>query len=123
MRLLDLSKQGVTLTPQGATFLIDAKRLLDLGQETVKSVQRTDDGPRSPLNIGYVANLFYDVLPVTTLTAFLPVLEIERALIDVVAAGLGVALLQAMKVGPVCPHSGRLSALDRLGISQPLPLP
>ncbi len=93
MRLLDRSKQGVTLTPQGATFLIDAKRLLDLGQETVKSVQRIDAGPRSPLNIGYVANLFHDVLPVATLTAILPVLEIERALIDVVAAGLGVALL------------------------------
>ena len=65
VRLLDRSKQGVNLTRQGATFLIDAKRLLALGQEIVKSVQRTDDRPPSPLNLGYVADLFYDLLPVT----------------------------------------------------------
>ncbi len=69
VRLLDRSKQGVNLTRQGATFLIDAKRLLALGQEIVKSVQRTDDRPPSPLNLGYVADLFYDLLPVT-LAAF-----------------------------------------------------
>ncbi len=69
VRLLDRSKQGVSLTRQGATFLIDAKRLLDLSQEIVKSVQRTDEQPPSPLNIGYVADLFYDLLPVT-LAAF-----------------------------------------------------
>ncbi|MGI8955763.1 MAG: LysR family transcriptional regulator [Chthoniobacterales bacterium] len=65
VRLLDRSKQGVNLTRQGAAFLIDAKRLLDLSQEIVESVQRTNDKPPSPLNIGYVADLFYDLLPVT----------------------------------------------------------
>ena len=65
VRLLDRSKQGVKLTRQGATFLIDAKRLLDLSREIVESVQRTDDQPPSPLDIGYVADLFYDLLPVT----------------------------------------------------------
>ncbi|MGI8436114.1 MAG: LysR family transcriptional regulator [Chthoniobacterales bacterium] len=69
VRLLDRSKQGVNLTRQGATFLIDAKRLLDLSQEIVKSVQRTGEQPPFPLNIGYVADLFYDLLPVT-LAAF-----------------------------------------------------
>ncbi len=69
VRLLDRSKQGVNLTRQGARFLIDAKRVLDLSEEIVKSVQRTGEQPPSPLNIGYVADLFYDLLPVT-LAAF-----------------------------------------------------
>ena len=49
--------------------MLDAKRVLDLSEEIVKSVQQTDDRPPAPLNIGYVADLFYDLLPVT-LAAF-----------------------------------------------------
>lgn len=69
VRLLDRTKQGVNLTRQGATFLVDAKRLLALSEEIVESAQRGDGRPPAPLNIGYVADLFYDLLPVT-LAAF-----------------------------------------------------
>src|SRR6058998_361 len=53
IRLLNRTKQLVTLTDEGRSFLADAKRLLALAAETV----------------GYVSNLFYDLLP-RTLASF-----------------------------------------------------
>ena len=65
VRLLDRNKQGVSLTRRGATFLKDAKRILSLSVDIVDSARRSSDAPLPPLNIGYVAELFYDLLPVT----------------------------------------------------------
>ena len=65
VRLLDRTRTGVTLTAEGSSFLTDAKRLLDLSGEIVASVQRLSRQESRPFNIGYVANLFYDLLPVT----------------------------------------------------------
>lgn len=55
----------MTLTPEGKSFLADAKRVLTLSSEIVESVRRLSRHDSAPLNIGYVANLFYDLLPVT----------------------------------------------------------
>jgi DNA-binding transcriptional LysR family regulator len=65
VRLLDRTKQRVSLTDEGRSFLADAKRVLDLAEDIVESVQRLSRREVSALNIGYVANLFYDLLPVT----------------------------------------------------------
>ena len=65
VRLLDRNRQGVSLTRQGASFLTDAKRILSLSVDIVDSARRSSDAPLPPLNIGYVADLFYDLLPVT----------------------------------------------------------
>src|ERR1700686_2285163 len=65
VRLLDRPKPRVTLTAEGSSFLLDAKRVLDLSEQIVESVQRLSRHESRPLNIGYVANLFYDLLPVT----------------------------------------------------------
>jgi DNA-binding transcriptional LysR family regulator len=65
VRLLDRTRKGVSLTPEGKSFLVDAKRVLHLSGEIVKSVQRLSRHEATPLNIGYVANLFYDLLPIT----------------------------------------------------------
>jgi len=65
VRLLDRTTQQISLTPEGRSFLADAKRVLDLSQEIVQSVQRMSHDEPMPLNIGYVATLFYDLLPVT----------------------------------------------------------
>ena len=67
--LLNRTKHQVSLTDEGHSFLIDAKRLLDLALEMVESVQRLTRGEASALNVGYVTNLFYDLLP-TTLASF-----------------------------------------------------
>ena len=63
--LLNRTKQRVSLTDEGRSFLIDAKRLLDLAGEMVESVQRLSRQEVSALNVGYVTNLFYDLLPAT----------------------------------------------------------
>ena len=65
VRLLHRTKQKVTLTDEGRSFLMDAKRLLALAAETVQSVRRLHTGEVRALNIGYVSNLFYDLLPKT----------------------------------------------------------
>lgn len=69
VRLLNRNKQAVTLTDEGRSFLADAKRLLALAAETVESVRRLRSGEVRALNIGYVSNLFYDLLP-RTLASF-----------------------------------------------------
>jgi DNA-binding transcriptional LysR family regulator len=65
VRLLHRTKQKVTLTDEGRSFLTDAKRLLALAAETVESVRRLHTGEVRALNVGYVSNLFYDLLPKT----------------------------------------------------------
>src|ERR1051325_7386438 len=65
VRLLNRTKQHVTLTDEGRSFLGDAKRLLALAAETVESVRRLHTGEVRALNIGYVSNLFYDLLAKT----------------------------------------------------------
>jgi DNA-binding transcriptional LysR family regulator len=69
VRLLNRTKQLVTLTDEGRSFLADAKRVLALATETVESVRRFQSGEVRALNVGYVSNLFYDLLP-RTLTSF-----------------------------------------------------
>ena len=65
VRLLHRTKQEVTLTEEGRFFLADAKRLLALAAATVESVRRLHSGEVRALNVGYVSNLFYDLLPKT----------------------------------------------------------
>lgn len=68
VRLFNRTKGQVSLTAEGVSFLADAKRVVRQSEEIVESVQRLSRRT-PPLNLGYVANLFYDLLPVT-LAAF-----------------------------------------------------
>ena len=65
VQLLDRSNNRVVLTEQGRRFLFDAKRVLALCAESVAAVQRMDHGESSHLDIGYVSNLHYGLLPAT----------------------------------------------------------
>ena len=65
VRLLDRSNNRVVLTEEGRLFLFDSKKLLALCAETVAAVQRMHQGESSQLNIGYVANIHYGLLPAT----------------------------------------------------------
>src|ERR1700686_1038590 len=69
VRLLNRTKQLVTLTDEGRSFLADAKRLLALAAETVESVRRSHSGEIRALNVGYVSNLYYELIP-RTLVSF-----------------------------------------------------
>ncbi|MEI9893002.1 MAG: LysR substrate-binding domain-containing protein [Chthoniobacter sp.] len=65
VRLLNRANNRITLTDEGRAFLFDSKKLLALCAESVATVQRMNRGENSQLNIGYVANIHYGLLPAT----------------------------------------------------------
>ena len=65
VRLFDRAKNRVALTEEGRAFLFDAKKLLAMSAESVAALQRRKPGESSQLNIGYVANIHYGLLPAT----------------------------------------------------------
>lgn len=69
VRLLDRTRQPVVLTAEGRSFLADSRRVLVLVGEMITSAQGRRSGETRALNIGYVSDLFYDLLP-RTLASF-----------------------------------------------------
>ena len=65
VRLLDRTKNQVSLTEEGKSFLLDARRLLALSLESVKAVQRFSRGESVQLNLGYSFKFNFDLLPAT----------------------------------------------------------
>ncbi len=65
VRLLDRASNRIALTEEGRRFFFDSKRLLAMSDESVSAVQRMSHGESSQLNIGYVANIHYGLLPAT----------------------------------------------------------
>ena len=69
VRLLNRSKSQVSLTEEGRSFLADARRILALASESVLAVQRLSRGELGQLNISYLSNFDFELLP-ETLRAF-----------------------------------------------------
>ena len=69
VRLLNRSKSQVALTEEGRSFLVDARRILALATESILSVQRLSRGESGQLNIAYLSNSDFGLLP-ETLGAF-----------------------------------------------------
>jgi DNA-binding transcriptional LysR family regulator len=65
VKLLDRSGNRIALTEEGRQFLFDARKLLAMSAESIATVQRMKLGQSSDLNIGYVANIHYALLPAT----------------------------------------------------------
>ncbi|MEO8427761.1 MAG: LysR substrate-binding domain-containing protein [Verrucomicrobiota bacterium] len=65
VRLVDRTGKRVCLTEEGKSFLTDTRRLLADCAENVVAVQRMSRGKSDQLNIGYVANIYHDLLPAT----------------------------------------------------------
>src|SRR5271170_3775496 len=65
VRLLNRTKNQVSLTEEGVSFLVDAKRLVALSLESVTAVQRFSRGESSQLNIGYLFKFNFDLLAAT----------------------------------------------------------
>ena len=63
VRLLNRSKSRVTLTEEGRAFLTDARRILALATESVLAVQRLSRGEVGQLNIAYLPNFDFELLP------------------------------------------------------------
>ncbi|HWH72389.1 MAG TPA: LysR substrate-binding domain-containing protein [Candidatus Sulfotelmatobacter sp.] len=69
VRLLTRSKSQVALTEEGRAFLADARRILALARESILAVQRLSRGETGQLNIAYLSNFDFELLP-ETLRAF-----------------------------------------------------
>jgi DNA-binding transcriptional LysR family regulator len=67
--LLNRSKSQVALTEEGRSFLADARRILALATESILAVQRLSRGETGQLNIAYLSNFDFELLP-ETLSAF-----------------------------------------------------
>ncbi len=65
VRLFDRTKNRITLTDAGRLFLFESKKVLALSDESVAAVQRMKRGENAQLNIGYIANIHYGLLPAT----------------------------------------------------------
>ena len=65
VRLLNRTKNQVSLTEEGRSFLIDAKRLVTQSVESMHAVQRLSRGETGQLNLGYLSKFNFDVLPAT----------------------------------------------------------
>ena len=63
--LLERANNRVTLTEEGRSFLFDAKKVLAMCADSVANVQRVGRKESVHLNIGYVANIHYGLLPAT----------------------------------------------------------
>jgi len=63
VRLLDRSKSQVGLTEEGRSFLVDARRILALAAESILAVQRLSRGETGQLNIAYLSNSDFELLP------------------------------------------------------------
>ena len=66
---LDYSDVMVALTEEGRSFLVDARRILALAMESILAVQRLSRGETGQLNIAYLSNSDFELLP-ETLDAF-----------------------------------------------------
>lgn len=69
VQLLDRTKNQVSLTEEGKSFLIDARRLVALSLESMTAVRRFSRGESGQLNLGYLFKFNFDLLP-STLTTF-----------------------------------------------------
>jgi len=69
VRLFKREKNQVSLTAEGRAFLSDAKRLLAQAAESINSVQRLSRGHTGELNIAYLSNFNFELIP-QTLGAF-----------------------------------------------------
>jgi DNA-binding transcriptional LysR family regulator len=65
VRLFNRAGKRISLTQEGESFLLDARRLVAECAQSVLAVQRLSRGEASQLNIGYVANVYHDLLPAT----------------------------------------------------------
>ena len=82
VRLLDRTRNQVSLTEEGRRFLIDARRLVALSLESVKAVQRFSRGESGQLNLGYLFKFNFDLLPATLATFYQTCPEIAVNLFD-----------------------------------------
>ena len=60
--LFERQRKGVTLTPAGKSFLVDARRILEDCDASIRKAQQISRGEIGELAIGYMSALTHDFL-------------------------------------------------------------
>jgi DNA-binding transcriptional LysR family regulator len=97
VRLLNRQKNQISLTEEGESFLVDAKRLVTSSLESIKAVQRFSRGESGHLNLGYLFKFNFDLLPATLMTFYRDCPEIAINLFDMSPAEQ-IRALEAKKI-------------------------
>jgi DNA-binding transcriptional LysR family regulator len=63
VRLFNRTKRRVEITPAGAAFLAEARRIMAMSEEAVRRTIRADKGEIGRLAMGYIGSANYSVLP------------------------------------------------------------
>ena len=82
VQLLNRAKNQVSLTEEGKSFLVDARKLVASSVESVESVRRVSRGESGQLNLGYLFKFNFDLLPATLETCYRNRPEISVNLFD-----------------------------------------
>ena len=97
VRLLDRTRNQVTLTEEGRRFLVDARQLVALSLESVKAMQRFSRDDSAQLNLGYLFKFNFDLLPATLSRLYQACPEIAVNLLDMAPAAQ-LRALEARKI-------------------------
>lgn len=65
VQLLNRARNQVSLTEEGTSFLVDARRLVEQSLESMEAVKRLSAGTSDQLNLGYLFKFNFDLLPAT----------------------------------------------------------
>ena len=60
--MFERQEKGVALTPEGKSFLIDARRILEDCEVSIRKAQRISRGEIGEMAIGYMAALTHEFL-------------------------------------------------------------
>jgi DNA-binding transcriptional LysR family regulator len=82
VRLLNRTKTQVSLTEEGKSFLVDARRLVALSLESMEAIQRFSRGESGQLNLGYLFKFNFELLPATLTTFYQTCPEMAVNLFD-----------------------------------------
>ena len=82
VRLLNRTRNRVSLTEEGRSFLVDARRLVEQSLESMEAVQRLSRGQSGQLNVGYLFKFNFDLLPATLTTFYQTCPDIAVNLFD-----------------------------------------
>jgi DNA-binding transcriptional LysR family regulator len=82
VRLLNRTKNQVSLTEEGKSFLVDARRLVALSLESMEAIQRFSRGESGQLNLGYLFKFNFELLPATLATFYQTCPEMAVNLFD-----------------------------------------
>lgn len=121
VRLFERTSRSVVLTPAGAGFLPEARRLLRLAEAAALSAKRVARGEAGQVTIGFTAASGYDFLPKLLATFRTAAPDIDIILREMVSADQLEALATGrIDIGLIRPPFSRVDLESKCVVREPL---